>query len=186
MDETGKRCSRCNKVQPLTAFHRDRSAADGRQGWCKACKAEYQRSPAGKACQHRYTRSTRGQEVRGRYRNSKAGQKSLRRGRRRYAQSQHGREQIRRYRKSRRGRRLKRLRNQAWEKRNPDKVRAKTAVNNAIKLGHMPRPDTLSCTDCGQPACEFHHESYAEKDWLNVIPLCKACHTARHANKEGV
>jgi hypothetical protein len=33
-----KRCGRCDRVLPLTAFHRFRN---GYQPWCKACKREY-------------------------------------------------------------------------------------------------------------------------------------------------
>lgn len=34
---TEKRCPDCGEVKPLDDFHRNRSAADGRQGYCKPC-----------------------------------------------------------------------------------------------------------------------------------------------------
>lgn len=36
-----KRCSGCDKVQQLEAFHRDRSSVDGRHSRCRTCRAEY-------------------------------------------------------------------------------------------------------------------------------------------------
>jgi hypothetical protein len=32
-----KWCPRCARVRPLAAFHRDRTRADGRHGWCRDC-----------------------------------------------------------------------------------------------------------------------------------------------------
>ncbi|MFA7087648.1 MAG: hypothetical protein WC145_13345 [Aliarcobacter sp.] len=38
-----KRCSRCRREQPLSAFYRSEKASDGRQAWCKRCLLTYQR-----------------------------------------------------------------------------------------------------------------------------------------------
>lgn len=47
-----KKCVHCGKFLPLKAFHRKRSARDGRQSWCKACYSarDYQRpeEPSGR------------------------------------------------------------------------------------------------------------------------------------------
>ena len=42
MTET-KRCSKCGEVKPLTEFHKNRSARDGLDHWCKSCKKESMR-----------------------------------------------------------------------------------------------------------------------------------------------
>ena len=33
-----KVCKKCNETKPLTEFHKDKSAKDGRHAYCKACK----------------------------------------------------------------------------------------------------------------------------------------------------
>lgn len=62
----------------------------------------------------------------------------------------------------------------------PEKVRARCAVNDAIREGRLQKPDT--CEDCGQE-CESrslhgHHQDYSNP--LEVEWLCAACHTKRH------
>ena len=63
---------------------------------------------------------------------------------------------------------------------NPEKFQAKSAVQRAIKKGLLPRASDLPCDECGKPATEFHHESYAVEHRLDVIPLCKMCHRATY------
>lgn len=41
--DAAKRCGRCGKEKPLDAFARHRRSADGRQPWCRECKADHQR-----------------------------------------------------------------------------------------------------------------------------------------------
>ena len=36
-DKTTKRCPNCGRTKLLGAFHRKRTASDGRQSWCRAC-----------------------------------------------------------------------------------------------------------------------------------------------------
>lgn len=40
---TAKRCCRCRKAKPRSAFHRRTSAVDGLQPFCAACALAYQR-----------------------------------------------------------------------------------------------------------------------------------------------
>lgn len=64
----------------------------------------------------------------------------------------------------------------------PTKGRARHRVNYAVYKGRLPRPTTLSCTDCGAPASEYdHHLGYAPETALDVQPVCKPCHDARAA-----
>jgi len=67
-----------------------------------------------------------------------------------------------------------------YTKDNPEKRKAMNAVGHEIRHDRIPRANTRICVDCGQQAQNFHHESYAKKDWLNVIPLCVGCHRKRH------
>lgn len=57
----------------------------------------------------------------------------------------------------------------------PEQVKAQKAVNNAIRAGKMPRPDSLKCA-CGNPAKQYHHPSYESEYWFHVIPVCISCH----------
>jgi len=43
LPEGWKRCGSCLEPKPAAEFHRHRQSPDGRQHWCKACKANNQR-----------------------------------------------------------------------------------------------------------------------------------------------
>ncbi len=43
MSEPKKRCSKCGRVKPLSAFHQKASNSDGRQSYCRECRSEYVR-----------------------------------------------------------------------------------------------------------------------------------------------
>lgn len=60
------------------------------------------------------------------------------------------------------------------------KAIARSKVTNALRRGDLVRPST--CSRC-QRLCKpqaHHHRGYAEEFWLDVIWLCKRCHTAEH------
>lgn len=58
---------------------------------------------------------------------------------------------------------------------------ATNAIRYAVKCGRMVKATELPCHDCGKPAQVYHHHlGYARRHWLDVIPLCKSCHTKRH------
>lgn len=66
----------------------------------------------------------------------------------------------------------RRIKNQrAYEKRNPDKVKAHTLAS-AIPLPEL-------CEDCGKvPPVHRHHPDYAKP--LEVVALCTNCHELAH------
>jgi hypothetical protein len=67
-----------------------------------------------------------------------------------------------------------------FQKRDRQKVRARTAVNNAVRAGKMPRASELMCADCGNPADQYDHIGGYEKDnYLNVEAVCTTCHGRR-------
>lgn len=59
----------------------------------------------------------------------------------------------------------------------PEKAAAHDACKNALASGRLVRPDR--CEDCGA-ICKphGHHEDYAKP--LDVVWLCRPCHSARH------
>lgn len=57
---------------------------------------------------------------------------------------------------------------------------AHTTLYRAVVAGKLPRPDTLTCTDCGGPAREYdHYLGYAPEHRLSVQPVCRGCHNKR-------
>lgn len=63
-----------------------------------------------------------------------------------------------------------------------DKKRARATVTEAVRKGQLPAVASLACVLCGELAQEYHHHSYEREYWLDVIPLCKACHRKVHAD----
>lgn len=63
----------------------------------------------------------------------------------------------------------------------PERYKAGNAVNNAIRAGKLPRPNTLQCHYCSEQAEQYHHHlGYALEHLLDVVPVCKKCHRKLH------
>ena len=65
-----------------------------------------------------------------------------------------------------------------------DKIQARQRVVHAVKMGLLPKADSLPCTDCGHTGTDrrheyHHHNGYDESYHLDVIPLCSVCHHHR-------
>jgi hypothetical protein len=58
---------------------------------------------------------------------------------------------------------------------NPEKAKARDAVNHAVRDGRLIKED---CCLCGNPKTDAHHEDYGKP--LDVIWLCKAHHKQLH------
>jgi hypothetical protein len=56
------------------------------------------------------------------------------------------------------------------------KVRARTQVTEALRIGKLIKPDR--CTNCSNIKVEAHHNDYSKP--LQVIWLCRNCHTSLH------
>lgn len=55
-----------------------------------------------------------------------------------------------------------------------------SAVRIEIENGNLPRVSDLKCEHCSNKAQTYHHWSYEESHWLDVIPLCRECHGKEH------
>lgn len=103
---------------------------------------------------------------------------------REYSQSEHGREanrqKMQRYRQTESGKESHRRSSLKYKGFHPRQKKAHNAVNYAVRAGVLPHVSEKTCTDCGEQAQHYHHESYEKADWLKVIPLCSLCHKARH------
>lgn len=59
----------------------------------------------------------------------------------------------------------------------PEKNRAREQLRHAVKIGEIIKP--LTCEKCNEnKQLQGHHENYNKA--LEVMWLCKSCHTARH------
>lgn len=65
----------------------------------------------------------------------------------------------------------------------PDRYAAHRALTEAIKQGVMQPANTYKCHGCDKQAQHYHHESYAPKDHLAVVPLCRKCHQQHHGGR---
>ena len=78
-------------------------------------------------------------------------------------------------------------RSKAYSERNPHKRMAGSKVSNAVRDGKMPRASGLPCDDADSTcfgAHQYHHDSYLERDWLNVRALCRSHHKRWHRDNE--
>ena len=67
-----------------------------------------------------------------------------------------------------------------WQAENREKARAQSAVNNALKVNRLAKPDC--CEDCGKETkLHGHHPDYTQP--LEVDWLCPVCHSARHSRQ---
>ena len=122
-----------------------------------------------KAAQKRYHQSSEG----------KAAQK-------RYNQSEKGKVVHKRYQQSEKGKAARRTAKKNFNARNPNYVKAKAAVNNAVRDGKLPGVNTLLCSYCPNPAQQYHHPSYEPEHWLDVLPACIKCHKNIHKDDKDV
>jgi len=68
--------------------------------------------------------------------------------------------------------------------RDGDKRQARKRVNQEVKIGNLPNPNELACTDCGHIGNDKRHEydhylGYSEEHFFDVEPLCSRCHIHR-------
>lgn len=63
----------------------------------------------------------------------------------------------------------------------PERRAANTAIMHAVQRGALLAASKHQCTHCGQAAQGYHHWSYLEEHWLDVIPMCNLCHKRLHA-----
>ena len=142
MDE--KRCPKCETFKKREAFCKSNSSKDGLQSWCKKCKIKKQQSIESKKYQKKYRQTKITTEDRRRYG-------------RKYDQSDKGKETIRK-------------KDRKYKEKYPEKVKARSAVATAIRLGKLKQQ---SC-HCGEAEVEAHHEDYSKP--LDVEWLCKKHH----------
>ena len=71
----------------------------------------------------------------------------------------------------------------------PEEKKIRGQITMAIKAGIIPPAKYCICKDCGvsreidpKVIMNYHHDNYENP--LDVIPLCRKCHTRRHVEKD--
>ena len=70
--------------------------------------------------------------------------------------------------------------NKKWRDNNPQKVKAHSIVNEAVRTGKLLKPSKCSCCNL-EKKVQAHHEDYTKP--LEIIWLCSACHSKLHKKK---
>ena len=73
----------------------------------------------------------------------------------------------------------RKIRDRAWKIKNPEKLRAKIAVDNAIRSGRL---EKTPCQKCGETRVHGHHDDYSKP--LKVRWLCAKCHARFHMSQK--
>ena len=169
-------CPKCKLTKDESEFSRDKSRKDGLSVYCKACANAYAK---------RYQEENRAEFRKGgRFYRSRPGRKRSPESIRRYKEA--NREKVNAAARVFAARHAQDLRDYArrYHQENGDKYLAAKALQKAIYHKVMPPAKECTCADCGKQATHYHHESYAEQDRLNVIPLCGSCHKKRHMSSK--
>jgi hypothetical protein len=194
-----KICSKCGIEKPVSEFYKNRSRKDGLCYRCKDCAAAYYQDHKDKkstynqnyykenkdelnASSHRYYKENKEKIA-----NQKHGyNQDHREERASYSHTyyqEHKKEVTAWKRKyAREHKEEMALYERNYKRDYPERIRAKSAVRNAIKTGKLIRPD--SCSECSKE-CKphgHHYLGYEEKHWLDVEWLCASCHQRLHAN----
>lgn len=150
-----RRCKKCGQSKPLDQFTVDARKKLGRNYTCRECHRayirEWQQKPEIKSRKRKYAIANR--------------------ERRRLA--------CKRYRERHPDRVKKTM--AAWALRNPERNRARWAVNNAVRDGRLKKGP---CEKCGTTIkVDGHHDDYSKI--LEVRWLCHTCHLAtEHAEEK--
>ncbi len=77
----------------------------------------------------------------------------------------------------------------ALPSRDGDRAQARVAVNQDVKAGRIPRPDSLPCFDCGHVTGDGrrheydHHLGYGAEHHKAVQAVCSTCHHRRETDR---
>lgn len=184
-----KYCLQCKQIKHLSEFYKNRITKDGLDTECKVCRSKrvkkYHQTEKGKVvlttAMKRYYQSEKGKAAQRKgnkkYRQSEKGKIN----KRRYQQSKKGKDAYNRYQNSKKGKVNSNRKMKRYSIRHPERKKARSAVESAVRTGRLPRPDTLQCHYCPKQAKEWHHhKGYEPKHWLDVVPICIPCHRKCH------
>ena len=206
-----KRCSCCKDFKPLSEFHKRAKSIDGHQNSCKICQKYYSQTPKGKEVRRRahrkynqskcgkaknraysqgekrkiYIKNYEQHEKRRTYMMQYRQSEKYKIYQRKYKQTNqykaYCKNYNRNYRQTEQGKKFRRLGIARWRLRHPEQWKANVAIREAIRIGQLPRPDSLQCHYCPAQAEQYHHYlGYEPEHWLDVVPACIKCHNLKH------
>ena len=149
-----KRCKACKAIKPISEFYKSTKTTDGFRSKCKLC----------------YNAAVTA------YAKTPAGKRSYLRRVRRYRATAKGKACYRRWNQGLKAS----IAARRYEKQHPNRLKATRTVRKAVVQGILPPVNTLTCS-CGKQARHYHHHSYDQKYWLDVIAVCPQCHKKLHA-----
>lgn len=132
---------------------------------------EWFKSPAGKESKKKSAR---------RYKETENGRLVIKQYRAKYKKTPKGKEFTRKYRQTKSAKISHAKSNKKQYETHKQQIKARGAVRYAIKTGKLPSISTQICRNCGKIAENYHHDNYDKAHYLDVIPLCRACHVRYH------
>lgn len=66
----------------------------------------------------------------------------------------------------------------------PEKAKARSVVSHAIRKGTLIRPEKCEFCSANGRVEAHHHKGYEKENWLEVVWLCKKCHTKEDNRRE--
>lgn len=169
-------CQRCSRTLPEDCFGKVAREKSGRNGTCKECrnaisKASVQSNPEERKTQSRKYYASHKAEHSERVRKWVANNPETVREIANRSRAKNT-EWAKAYRKRYGAEQLRKMRELY-----PERYKARNKVNNAIGKKKMRPAKDFQCTHCSAPATEYHHhKGYEEIYWLDVVPVCRACH----------
>lgn len=141
----------------------------------KAAKRSYDQSAKGRAKKTAYYASEAGKVARARWNRSPRKLQAERQRRARPLVAQAHRDDVSAYQRTEGGKRTHERATRKHNMAHPERYRARTAVNNAVRDGRLHRQ---RCGRCGAMRAEGHHPDYSKP--LDVDWLCGDCHREEH------
>ena len=186
-----KLCNVCKQSKPLEMFGVDKHGRDGRRSICKECRAAEKRAQYTENPELFRARSRAWADLNPEANRAKAKAWRDANPDRVKAQTEARADHERLAGRERRAANKEKYsaKAKAWRDANPDyymrhaamfpeQRKARRAVNGEVRAGRLPAASTCKCSECGAQAQEYHHPDYSKP--LEVVPVCKACHTKIH------
>ena len=165
-----KQCSKCKEIKPIDNYYKH-------SGICKNCIYLSHQTPEYKDYQAKYRKTEGCKKSQAKHRKTQ-----------KYKDTQKRHRQTTKYRET-----IKRLHETEQYKKKAKEKRIKydsthreiravhQATHRAVDSGKLPRPDTLICHYCGNPAIQYHHHNgYDKEHRFDVVPVCCKCHKHIH------
>lgn len=166
-----KKCATCQKVKQENCFGNYKKSKDGKRFECKECRSAREKN-------RYYNEKEHIKEVQKKY-TDKNKEKIFANWKRWYEENKEIiLNKIKNYENTPRGKEVRRKADDRQHKKYPERRNARAAVSNAVYAGRLPKIHTMVCSVCNNKQAEHyhHHKGYDREYWLDVIPVCAACH----------